>query len=161
LDHQATWGYCIFFLSEGAYTQRGRAYIRRLRPDWAARPPLMSRPPGRRRRKQGRGPHRSRRQPTPLPGLRCGARLLHFGDIIRGKSKSASCFCGRPHAGERLFRAAGPFGAADANPSPTKCMYRTTERQLVREAPAACPPSQPAPPRAAPRICANNTQYRS
>ena len=28
---------------EGAYTQQGRAHIRRLRPDWAARPALMSR----------------------------------------------------------------------------------------------------------------------
>jgi hypothetical protein len=27
---------------EGAYTQQGRAHIRRLRPDWAARPALMS-----------------------------------------------------------------------------------------------------------------------
>ena len=26
-----------------AYTQQGRAHIRRLRPDWAARPALMSR----------------------------------------------------------------------------------------------------------------------
>jgi hypothetical protein len=32
-------------------------------------------PGGPRRRKQSRGPHRSRRQPTPLPGLRCGTRL--------------------------------------------------------------------------------------
>jgi hypothetical protein len=46
-------------------------------------PPRWGRAPGSnepggprpRRRKQGRGPHRSRRQPTPLPGLRCGARL--------------------------------------------------------------------------------------
>jgi hypothetical protein len=28
---------------EEAYTQHGRAHIRRLRPDWAARPALMSR----------------------------------------------------------------------------------------------------------------------
>jgi hypothetical protein len=28
-------------------------------------------------RAQSRGPHRSRRQPTPLPGLRCGTRLAH------------------------------------------------------------------------------------
>jgi hypothetical protein len=28
---------------EGAYTQQGRAHIRRLHPDWAARPALMSR----------------------------------------------------------------------------------------------------------------------
>jgi hypothetical protein len=32
-------------------------------------------PSGPRRRKQSRGPHRSRRQPTPLTALRCGARL--------------------------------------------------------------------------------------
>jgi hypothetical protein len=37
--------------------------------------PGSNAPGGPRRRKQGRGPHRSRRQPTPLPGLRCGARL--------------------------------------------------------------------------------------
>jgi hypothetical protein len=30
-----------FFLVEGAYTQQGRARIRRLRPDEAARPALM------------------------------------------------------------------------------------------------------------------------
>jgi hypothetical protein len=28
---------------EGAYTQQGRAHIRRLHPDWAARPAPMSR----------------------------------------------------------------------------------------------------------------------
>jgi hypothetical protein len=28
-------------------------------------------------RRQSRGPHQSRRQPTALPGLRCGARLAH------------------------------------------------------------------------------------
>jgi hypothetical protein len=39
---------------ETAYTQQGRAHSRRLHPDRAARP---------RRRKQSRGPHRSRRQP--------------------------------------------------------------------------------------------------
>jgi hypothetical protein len=33
-------------------------------------------PGGQRRPKHGRGPHRSRRQPTPLPGLRCGTRLV-------------------------------------------------------------------------------------
>jgi hypothetical protein len=31
------------FLVEEAYTQQGRAHIRRLHPDWAARPALMSR----------------------------------------------------------------------------------------------------------------------
>jgi hypothetical protein len=31
------------FLVEGAYTQQGRARIRRLHPDWAARPALMGR----------------------------------------------------------------------------------------------------------------------
>jgi hypothetical protein len=31
------------FAVEGAYTQQGRAHIRRLHPDWAARPALMSR----------------------------------------------------------------------------------------------------------------------
>jgi hypothetical protein len=35
-------------------------------------PPTPSREP-----KQGRGPHRSRRPPTSLPGLRCGTRLAH------------------------------------------------------------------------------------
>jgi hypothetical protein len=33
----------LFFLVEEAYTQQGRARIRRLHPDWAARPALMSR----------------------------------------------------------------------------------------------------------------------
>jgi hypothetical protein len=33
----------VFFLVEEAYTQQGRAQIRRLHPDWAARPALMSR----------------------------------------------------------------------------------------------------------------------
>jgi hypothetical protein len=33
----------VFFLVEEAYTQQGRAHIRRLHPDWAARPALMSR----------------------------------------------------------------------------------------------------------------------
>jgi hypothetical protein len=33
----------LFFLVEEAYTQQGRAHIRRLHPDWAARPALMSR----------------------------------------------------------------------------------------------------------------------
>jgi hypothetical protein len=34
----------VFFWGvEGAYTQQGRAHIRRLPPDWAARPALMSR----------------------------------------------------------------------------------------------------------------------
>jgi hypothetical protein len=32
-----------FFLVEEAYTQQGRAHIRRLHPDWAARPALMDR----------------------------------------------------------------------------------------------------------------------
>jgi hypothetical protein len=31
----------IYFLVEEAYTQQGRAHIRRLHPDWAARPALM------------------------------------------------------------------------------------------------------------------------
>jgi hypothetical protein len=48
---------------EGAYTQQGRAHSRRLHPDWAARPALMTNEPGGpRRRKQSRGPHRSRRK---------------------------------------------------------------------------------------------------
>jgi hypothetical protein len=64
-----------FFGVEGAYTQQGRAHIRCLHPDEAARPALVRRAAHARRRKQSRGPHRSRRQPTPLPGLRCGARL--------------------------------------------------------------------------------------
>jgi hypothetical protein len=34
---------CLFFLVEEAYTQQGRAHIRRLRPDWAARPALLRR----------------------------------------------------------------------------------------------------------------------
>ena len=33
----------FFFLVGEAYTQQGRAHIRRLHPDWAARPALMSR----------------------------------------------------------------------------------------------------------------------
>jgi hypothetical protein len=33
----------VFFLVAEAYTQQGRANSRRLRPDWAARPALMSR----------------------------------------------------------------------------------------------------------------------
>jgi hypothetical protein len=33
----------LFFLAEGAYAKQGRARIRRLRPDGAARPALMSR----------------------------------------------------------------------------------------------------------------------
>jgi hypothetical protein len=33
----------FFFLVEEAYTQQGRAHIRRLHPDWAARPALLSR----------------------------------------------------------------------------------------------------------------------
>jgi hypothetical protein len=39
------------------------------------RAPGSNEPSGPRRRKQGCGPHRSRRQPTPLPGLPCGTRL--------------------------------------------------------------------------------------
>jgi hypothetical protein len=35
--------YVFFFLVEEAYTQQWRAHIRRLHPDWAARPALMSR----------------------------------------------------------------------------------------------------------------------
>ena len=35
--------YMNFFFWEEAYTQQGRAHIRRLHPDWAARPALMSR----------------------------------------------------------------------------------------------------------------------
>jgi hypothetical protein len=66
----------LFFLVGEAYTQQGRAHIRRLRPDWAARPYLMS--PMRRAahavesKAVVRIEDRSRRQPTPLPGLRCG-----------------------------------------------------------------------------------------
>jgi hypothetical protein len=33
----------FFFWVEEAYTQQGRAHLRRLHPDWAARPALMSR----------------------------------------------------------------------------------------------------------------------
>jgi hypothetical protein len=36
-------GAANFFLVEGAYTQQGRAHIRRPRSDWAARPALMGR----------------------------------------------------------------------------------------------------------------------
>jgi hypothetical protein len=35
--------FSFFFWVEEAYTQQGRAHIRRLHPDWAARPALMSR----------------------------------------------------------------------------------------------------------------------
>jgi hypothetical protein len=62
---------------EGAYTQQGRAHIRRLHPDWAARPALLS-----------RAAHAVENKavvrievavsPTPLPGLllRVAAKLL-------------------------------------------------------------------------------------
>jgi hypothetical protein len=35
--------FSLSFWVEGAYTQQGRAHIRRLHPDWAARPALMRR----------------------------------------------------------------------------------------------------------------------
>jgi hypothetical protein len=56
----------------------------------AAPPPLGGRAPGSnepsgpRRREQGRGPHRSRRQPTPLPGLRCMELVLCVAPLRRG-----------------------------------------------------------------------------
>jgi hypothetical protein len=63
-----------FFLhSKGLYTARARAHPPP--PPRSGRAPGSNAPGGPRRRKQGRGPHRSRRQPTPLPRLRCGTRL--------------------------------------------------------------------------------------
>jgi hypothetical protein len=67
------------------YTQQGRAHSRRRlhpAPRWGRnRAPGSSNgfngPSGPLRRAQGRGPHRSRRPSTPLPGLRCGTRLAH------------------------------------------------------------------------------------
>jgi hypothetical protein len=57
----------------GLCTARARAHPPP--PPRLGRAPGSTAPGGPRRRKQGRGPHRSRRQPTPLPGLRCGTRL--------------------------------------------------------------------------------------
>jgi hypothetical protein len=85
---------CIFLVGGGgSYTARARAQ---------PPPPLrlgMGRAGGPRCRKQSRGPHRSRRQPTPLPGLRCGTRLarraspprrptLHTPVVLRAKKSS-------------------------------------------------------------------------
>jgi hypothetical protein len=63
----------IFFGGGGLYTARACAHPPP--PPRLGRAPGSYEPGGPRRRKQGRGLHRSRRQPTPLPGLRCGARL--------------------------------------------------------------------------------------
>jgi hypothetical protein len=68
-----------FFFGVGAHAQQGRAHSRRLHPSGAACPALMSRATHAVESKAVRGPHRSRRQPTPLPGLRCGARLFWRG----------------------------------------------------------------------------------
>jgi hypothetical protein len=68
----------FFWCGGGLYTARARAHPPP--PPRLGRAPGSNAPGGPRRRKQSRGPHRSRRQPrqrqpTPLPGLRCGARL--------------------------------------------------------------------------------------
>jgi hypothetical protein len=58
--------------------------------DGPAHPALMSRAVHPVEAKGGRGPHRSRRQPMPVPGLRrgalwsCGARLVHRASVRRG-----------------------------------------------------------------------------
>jgi hypothetical protein len=69
---------CSLFGGGGLYTQQERALSRRLHPGEAARPALMGRAAHSVEANQSRGPpHRSRRPPTPLPGLRCGTRLAH------------------------------------------------------------------------------------
>jgi hypothetical protein len=54
-----------------------------LQPLWGRAHGPANEPSGPLRRAQGRGPHRSHRQPTPLPGLRCGARLAHCASSPR------------------------------------------------------------------------------
>jgi hypothetical protein len=71
--------FCLFFGGGGLYTARARAVcLHPPPPPRLGRAPGSHEPGGPRRRKQSRGPHRSRRQPTPLPGLRCGTRLFVY-----------------------------------------------------------------------------------
>jgi hypothetical protein len=68
----------------GAYTQQGRARSRRPHPPGTARPALVIRAAHAVESKAVvRIEDRSRRQPTPLPGLRCGARLVRRASTPR------------------------------------------------------------------------------
>jgi hypothetical protein len=61
---------------EGAYAQQGRAHIRRLHPDEAARPALMRRAAHAAVESKAVVRIEVAVSPRPcLPGLRCGARL--------------------------------------------------------------------------------------
>jgi hypothetical protein len=62
----------FFFFNEGLFTARASAKPPPP-PLWGCAPGSNG-PSGPLRRAQSRGPHRSRHQPTPLPGLRCGTR---------------------------------------------------------------------------------------
>jgi hypothetical protein len=110
----------FFFGGGGLYTARARAHPPP--PPRLGRAPGSDEPGGPRRRKQSRGPHRSRRQPTPLPGLRCGTRL----------ARRAS-----PHA---FFGRMGLFSFKYS------ILNIESMRQLAWEAPAAPAPAHPRAP---------------
>jgi hypothetical protein len=81
------------------------------RPALAANGPIG---PLRQAQSQSRGPHRSRCQPMPLPGLRCGTRLAHRA------SRSAACF----------------FTMAAHPPAPHSICLSVTLRAVVLQPPA-------------------------
>jgi hypothetical protein len=91
---------CANTAHQGLYTARARAHPPPPPPPRLGRAPGSNSPGGPRRRKQSRGPHRSRRQPTPLPGLRCGTRLarraayflLWRGFVVRYRLRALSFF---------------------------------------------------------------------
>jgi hypothetical protein len=71
----------LFFCVEGAYTQQGRVHSRRLHPDWAARPALMSRAPH--AVESSNLPHRLLRNEGPS---QCLYFLVRAGDAERANS---------------------------------------------------------------------------
>jgi hypothetical protein len=83
-------GDSFFFGGAGAYTQQGRAHIRRLHPDWAARPALMSRAAHAVESKAVVRIEVAVGQPTPLPGLRCGTRLARRAALSAAASHPGS-----------------------------------------------------------------------
>jgi hypothetical protein len=88
--------------------------------------PGSNEPGGPRRRKQSRVPHRSRRQPTPLPGLRCETRLARRASPPRRPTPAV--------------RSAGGVGA---HPPGTRCTRPSAARGTAcvfpRSIPCPCP----------------------